>query len=63
MALQEFLHPFQAHLPGLERVEGEAQQRRGEDQLLHIDNERNQAPGGQAAVDEPAAAQGQKQQK
>ena len=63
LTLQQLLDPFQAHLPGLECVESEAQQRRGEDQLLHIEDERDKPAGGQAAIAELAAAKGKQQQK
>ena len=62
LAAQQFLHPFQAHLAGLECVEGEAQQGCGKHQLLHVEDQGNQASDREAAFAELAAAQGKQQQ-
>ena len=62
LSLEQLLHPFQTHLAGLERVEREAQQRSGKNQLLHIEDQGDKPAGREAAVAELAAAQGQQQQ-
>ena len=38
-ALEKFFHAFKTHLTGLKGVERESQQRCGEDQLLHINDQ------------------------
>ena len=63
MPLEQLLHPFQTHLTGLERVEREAQQCSGKNQLLHIEDQGDKPAGGEAAVAELSAAQGEQQQK
>ena len=62
LALQDFLNPLQAHLAGLEGVEGETQQGRGEHQPFHEQDQRHDVANAQPARFELAAAEGQQDQ-
>ena len=59
---QQRFHPLQAYLAGLEGVEREAQQRRGEHQPLDIENQRHQTTDRQASGFDLAAAEGDQNQ-
>ena len=61
LAVEQFLHPLQAHLAGLEGVEGEAEQGGGKHQPLHEQDQRHQVADAEATALELAAAQGQQQ--
>ena len=63
LASEQFLHPFEADLSGLKGVERESQQCCREDQLLHIEDQSNQATNAQTAGFELPTPDGQQQQK
>ena len=61
-ALEQILHPLQAHPTGLEGVEGEPQQGGGKHQPLHVEDQRHNVADAEPARFQLAAAQGQQQQ-
>ena len=58
-ALEKFFHTLKTHLTGLKGVERESQQRRGEDQLLDVNDQSNQSADAERSCFELAATNGE----